>query len=245
MRPIGFSTGAVAYDDFQSALNLLASTHTTAVELSALRVGELRPLLEASSSLRLQRYSHISVHLPSAYAANLEKSVFAMAKSFPAEWPLVLHPDAIRDWGLWRELGDRVCVENMDKRKPVGQTRTNLLEIFERLPEASFCFDIGHAHQVDPTMCEAVMILREFGEKLRELHVSEVNSESKHDPISLEAERSFEIVVRLIPENLPVVLESRVAAPGEALSDRVRDRIEREVSVVESLFRTPILMAAD
>ena len=245
MGPIGFSTGAVAYGDFGSALELLAQTDTNAVELSALRPDELRPLVEASSTLRLERYLHVSVHLPSAFGPNMEAAVCAMAQSLPREWPLIIHPDAIRNWDLWRDLGGRLCIENMDKRKPVGQTRNDLLKIFERLPDAGFCFDIGHAHQIDPTMCEAVMILREFGEKLRELHISEVNSNSKHDPISLEAEMSFGIVARLIPENIAAILESRVAVPGEVLGDQVRLRIEREVRLVESLLRVPAQIAAD
>jgi sugar phosphate isomerase/epimerase len=245
MRPIGFSTGAVAYANFQSALALLAQTDTNAVELSALRPDELRPLVEASASLRLERYLHVSVHLPSAFSPEIEATVCALAQRLPQEWPLIVHPDAIRDWELWRELGERVCIENMDKRKPVGQTRNHLLRVFEQLPEASLCFDIGHAHQIDPTMCEAVMILREFGDKLREIHVSEVNSDSKHDPISLEAEMSFEIAARLIPANIPAILESRVALPGEVLGDVVQKRVEHEVCLVKSLLRGPVEIAAD
>jgi hypothetical protein len=235
----------VAYGDFRAALSLLAQTNTTAVELSALRAGELQPLIAAVPSLALQRYSHISVHLPSSFSGDIESSVFAMARRFPEEWPLIIHPDAIRDWGMWRELGSRVCIENMDKRKPVGQTRKQLLDIFEQLPGAGFCFDVGHAHQIDPTMCEAVMILREFAEKLRELHISEVNSDSKHDQISLEAERSFEIVASLIPKDVPAILESRVSVPNESLGDQVRQRVAYEVNLVELLLRVPVQIAAD
>jgi hypothetical protein len=133
----------------------------------------------------------------------------------------------------------------MDKRKPVGQTRKQLLDIFQQLPDAGFCFDIGHAHQIDPTMCEAVMILREFAGKLRELHISEVNSNSKHDQISLEAERSFEIVASLIPKDVPAILESRVSVPNESLGDQVRQRVAYEVNLVELLLRVPVQIAAD
>jgi hypothetical protein len=245
MRPIGFSTGAVAYADFRSALEVLMQTSTDAVELSALRPQELGPLVDAVASLPLERFRHISVHLPSNFPARLEEEFREQVQRLPCDWPLVIHPDVIRDFNLWRQLGERVCVENMDKRKPMGQTRNDLLEIFEKLPDAGFCFDIGHAHQIDPTMCEAIMILEEFTGKLKELHVSEVNSESKHDPISLEAQRSFDIIARLIPENVPAILESRVATPGESLGDEVRRRIEHEVRLVESLFRLPVQIAAD
>ena len=56
---------------------------------------------------------------------------------------------------MWRQLGDRVLVENMDKRKPVGRTVEELDLIFEQLPAAGMCFDIAHARQVDSSMTEA------------------------------------------------------------------------------------------
>jgi sugar phosphate isomerase/epimerase len=245
MRPIGFSTGAVAYSHFREALGLLARTDTTAIELSALRFAELKPLAAAAPGLDLSQYSRVSVHLPSLFDPDDEEEVVALVDRFPAEWLLVTHPDVIQKWDLWRKLGQRVCIENMDKRKPIGQSNQQLLQIFERLPDATFCFDVGHAHQVDPTMGEAFLILEEFSVKLCELHISEVNSESKHDLISLEAERSFEVVAQLIPKNVPVILESRVAAPDEPLNDVVLKRIEREIRVVRSLLNVPVQVAAD
>src|SRR5580693_2147376 len=82
------------------------------------------------------------------------------------------------------ELGPSVCVENMDKRKPGGRSVGELARIFAELPDATFCFDIGHARQFNPTMTEAWLILKEFGSKLRQVHVSEVNTRSKHDRLS-------------------------------------------------------------
>lgn len=245
MRPIGFSTGAIAYSHFREALDLLARTDTKAVELSALRFTELKPLTKAALGIDLSQYSHVSVHLPSSFDPGLEEDIVALVEHFPAEWLLVTHPDVIQRWDLWRRLGRRICIENMDKRKPIGQSRQHLLEIFDSLPDATFCFDVGHAHQVDPTMGEAFLILEEFSGKLCELHISEVNSESKHDLISLEAERSFEVVAQLIPKNVPVILESRVAAPDEPLNDVVLKRIEREIRVVRNLLDAPVQVAAD
>ncbi len=183
MRPIGFSTGALALGDFSEGLRILAKTSATAVELSALRQDELQPLVEALGRLPLQQFRHISVHLPSSADASCEERILDGAALFPKHWLLVTHPNVIRSWELWKSLGSRVCVENMDKRKPIGQTAQQLKQIFERLPEATFCFDLGHAYQVDPTMGESVLILEQLRGKLRQLHVSEVNSESRHDPI--------------------------------------------------------------
>lgn len=211
MRSIGFSTGALCYSDFRRALQLLAGTNATAVELSALRQAELEPLVVALAELNLQRYKHVSVHVPSAIEPAFEGIMLDLLAQFPVEWPLITHPNVITLWDRWRALGERLCIENMDKRKPVGQTARDLEEIFERLPNATFCLDLGHAHQIDPTMGEAVLIIERFRGRLSQLHVSEVNSQSKHDPLSRESASAFSLVAHLIPEGLPTILESRLS----------------------------------
>lgn len=125
-------------------------------------------------------------------------------------WRIVLHPDAIRDVALWNSFGPLLLIENMDKRNICGRTERELSEIFARLSEAGLCFDIGHCRQVDPTMNEAYLILRAFGDRLLQLHVNEVNSRSTHNPLSNAAIDAFRAVSSLIPENTPVILESLV-----------------------------------
>ena len=114
-------------------------------------------------------------------------------------------------FGLWRELGSLLCIENMDKRKPIGRTASELDVIFGQLPDTKFCFDIGHAWQVDPTMTEAYWILKCHRERLVQIHVSEVNSRSKHDSLSYATIQSFRDVAHMIPPELPLILETPVS----------------------------------
>lgn len=235
MRYIGFSTGALAYGDFNEGLRLLGKTKATAVELSALRQNELGPLIEAVDRLDLRQFQHISLHVPSSITSSFEGTLLAMLRPLPADWLLVTHPDVISMWNEWSSLGPRLCIENMDKRKPVGRTARDLREIFNRLPAATFCLDIGHAHQIDPTMGEAVLLLDEFGGKLRQLHVSEVNSESKHDPISLESQSAFSVVAHLIREDTPVILESRLPVVSTGAIQSEMDSVEQILDGVEAM----------
>jgi hypothetical protein len=99
----------------------------------------------------------------------------------------------------------------MDKRKPIGRSARELEWIFQRMPDATLCFDIGHARQFDSTMTEAYLILREFGSKLCQVHVSEVNTHSKHDSLSYAAIRAFQEVAHLIPEEVPLILETPIS----------------------------------
>ncbi len=214
MRPIGFSTGALALSDFRQALAMLKEKPVNAIELSSLRKYELPHLVEAFGTLDLSRYEYISVHAPSSFSEDEEMNIVDQLRRFvPYGWPIVLHPDAIHRFELWSEFGNLLCIENMDKRKPIGRTVIELETIFSKLPEALFCFDIAHARQVDSSMTEAYRILKAFGNRLRQLHISEVNTSSKHDRISQGAIRAFKEVAHLIPQTVPAILETPV---GEA-----------------------------
>jgi len=212
MRPIGFSTGALALSNFRLALQELEGQPASAVELSALRYPELQPLLDALDTLALAPYNYKSIHAPSSFSAEQEADLVDRLKlSVPRDWPIILHPDTIHDFSAWRVLGNRLAIENMDRRKPIGRTLEELNVIFEKLPEAMFCFDIGHARQCDTTMTEAHRMLREYSKRLCQVHVSEVNTASGHDPLSFGAILAFSQVADLIPPWVPLILESRVS----------------------------------
>jgi len=231
---IGFSTGALAFGDFRRALNMLRPHPVRAVELSALRQPELDPLRAAVDELDLSQFSYIAVHAPSQIEPAIEPHVVRSLLEFAArEWPIVVHPDAIHDHTLWRAFEGLLCVENMDKRKPIGRTVEELEEVFDLLPEASLCFDLGHARQVDTTMTEAYRILRAYASKLRQVHVSEVNTRSRHDRLSLSTIMAFQRVAEYIPENVPLIAEA-VIGEGEIEQElrRVEEALPAEDGIV-------------
>jgi len=211
MRAIGFSTGAIAKSDYLAALASLRQYRVSAVELSALRLSELHPLAKALPDMELSQFEVISFHAPSRFEPHEERLVVSVLQEVVAlEIPIVIHPDVIYSFERWAIFGDWLRIENMDKRKPVGRTAGELSEFFTRFPEARLCFDIGHARQVDPTMAEARRILEKYRDRLAEVHLSEVNSSSRHDPLSAYAIEAFQPVAGLIPENIPVILETLI-----------------------------------
>jgi hypothetical protein len=229
MNPVGYSTGALAPGDVPVALKKLARTSARAVELSALRVAELEPLLAQLDALDLTAFEYVSVHAPSRYDAEDEARIAeSLAARVPPRFPIVLHPDAIRDPGAWRPLGARLAIENMDKRKPTGRTLRELERVFAALPEASFCFDVGHAHQIDRTMTDAFFLVDRLGPRLSQVHVSEVTARGRHDPLSRGAIAAFRKIARALPSGVPLIVESpasgddiaaQMALAREALSD--------------------------
>jgi hypothetical protein len=211
MEGIGFSTGSVAKSDVEGALRLLQAHDCGAVELSALRTNELAPLVRALRRLQLGRYEQVSVHAPSAFAPAQEPTIAAALLPLARRgWLVVLHPDTIRDHRLWAPFGSRLAIENMDRRKPVGRTVQELRPVFEYLPEASFCLDVAHAWQCDGSMLEAANLLHVFGERLAEVHVSELDAQSRHVRLTPEGIEAYQSLAELIPVHIPVIIEAPV-----------------------------------
>jgi hypothetical protein len=75
MRPIGFSTGALAKADFRRALDTIREHRIDVVEFSALRLEELAPLLDFLCNLPAATFSFASVHAPSRFPPDAERSV--------------------------------------------------------------------------------------------------------------------------------------------------------------------------
>jgi len=227
MTPIGFSTGALAKGDFDRGLALQRDVDAIdAVELSALRDHELLPLIDAVPGLDLARFTYISFHAPGKLQALDEETAFELLRRLPDQWPIVAHPDILRTPSLWRQLGERLCIENMDHRKSSGRTVDELRQLFESFPEATFCLDLGHARQIDPTMISAMLMLREFGQRLRQLHVSDVGPRGEHLPLGATARHAFSQLAAYVQDDYPLIIESVVPA----------EQIERELDTVRSVF---------
>src|SRR5437867_2447621 len=227
MRAIGFSTGALAKGDFLMGIRLQnANAALRAVELSALRDHELPALAAAAGQLDLTHFSYVSVHGPSKLSALSEREALAYLRELPTHWPIIAHPELIPTSALWKSLGSRLCLENMDHRKTTGRTVPEMRRLFEDFPEAEFCLDLGHARQIDPTMATAVRMAKEFGSRLRQLHVSEVGPYAEHLPLSALASYAYQLVAPLIPHDCAVIIES-VIGP---------DHIEQEARKCAGLF---------
>jgi hypothetical protein len=233
MRPIGISTGALARGDFQSAWHQVRTLGITVVEFSALRESELQPLV---SWIRLQdvaALSAISVHAPSRRAEMSETAMIEHLSWFSERgWHVVVHPGMIQSPRQWERLGSRLCIENMDKRA-IGRTVEELEPFFEALPAASFCLDLGHARQVDPTMTVARRLLSRYGSRLAQIHISEVDSACLHRRLSMASVWANQLLSRHIPE-VPVIIESELVA----------QEVYREIEMVSACF-SPIASATE
>src|SRR5260221_1156419 len=135
MRPIGFSTGALAKGDFARGIQVqVERTDIAAIELSALRDHELRPLIEALPRLEIDGLAYVSFHASSRLGNLSEDIVIDLLSQIPSQWPIIVHPETILNPPRWHRFGPQLCLENMDNRKTTGRTVMEMRELFRVFP---------------------------------------------------------------------------------------------------------------
>lgn len=163
-----------------------------AIELSALSEPELPSLADFLDAGQSLPFRYISIHGPSKrLQGDEEKLVAELSGLARYANAVVMHPDTIENPELFRVLGHKLLLENMDARKETGRNRAELESIFAELPEAGFCFDVPHAWSVDPDMAVAAGLLDGFGGRLRHVHLSSLSEDLHHVPLTIEDEALF------------------------------------------------------
>jgi hypothetical protein len=208
-HPIGASTGFLTAlrGDWQGLLQAVEGTSTFATELAALSEPELEGLRKFLVHSNPLPFRYLSVHAPVKHLHAGEEEMISWLQALPPEVnAIVAHPDTIEDLGLYRLLGKRLVIENMDARKATGRTAEELEPVFAELPEAGFCFDIAHAWSIDPTMELASELLDHFGDRLRHVHLSSLE-DGKHVPMLPEHDLLFQPLLDRC-RDVPWILEA-------------------------------------
>jgi hypothetical protein len=191
---VGCSTGFLVEQrgDWTALVTEARALSLRAIELAALSEDELPGLLEFVEEDPALPCDYISIHAPSKRRVMPEDELVALLADLPA-WveTIVAHPDTFEVTQRWAALGRRLAIENMDRRKAGGKTAEELASVFAALPEASLCFDIAHAWAIDTSMQEGAAILDRFGHRLRQLHISSLDDDQHHVPLTAEHEELF------------------------------------------------------
>jgi hypothetical protein len=173
-------------------VRLAADASIMAAELSALSEPELPTLLAWLDERQALPFQWIAAHGPTKQRQMPEQELIVLLESLTRHVEVVvLHPDVIEDIALYRALGSKLAIENMDSRKPVGQMAADLEDLFDELPEARLCFDIAHASVVDATMAEGELILDRLGSRLSHVHISSLDASCHHVPLTPADEDRF------------------------------------------------------
>jgi hypothetical protein len=190
---LGCSTGYMTEfrEDWERLVDEAAAVSSMAVELSAISARELPGLLTYLRAAPRLPFVFVSVHAPSKGIVD-ERSLVDEIRRIPA-WidVIVVHPDTISDPALYRPLGRRLALENMDTRKTTGHSADDLAAYFAELPDARLCLDVAHAKDVDPTLGVADELLSLYSSRLSHVHVSSLDDARHHVPLTLEDEQLY------------------------------------------------------
>jgi len=212
-HPVGASTGymEVIRGDWPRLAAGAAQVSSLVVEFSALSEPELEGLVSFLTRGRPLPFRYVSVHAPTKRRRVPESSLVEALSHLPG-WvsAIVTHPDVVQEPSAYSRLGRRLVLENLDARAPEGQL-TELERLFESLPEAGFCLDVAHAWSVDPTMQLANELLDSYRNRLRHLHVSSLDPEHRHAPLTAEHAAAYEPVLARC-RDVPWVLEAPLPA---------------------------------
>ena len=207
---VGCSTGYMVDDrgDWPALVERSAATSTLAVELSALSEDELPGLVDFLEGDPSMPFHYVSVHAPSkALALPEPERVRLLTRLPPRVRAIVVHPDLLEDVDAWRPLGRRLVIENMDARKPAGQTVDQMVPLFEALPLSGLCFDIAHVKHVDASLEVGRRLLDRFADRLRHVHLSSLDQDGHHVPLTGDDEELFMVLLERC-RDVPWILEA-------------------------------------
>lgn len=231
----GFSTGALERGNYRCAMDWLNETSTETVEISALRLSELKPLIDNLDELHTERFKMISFHAPSSFDSDQEEEVVDLLKPvYRRGWNIVVHPDVICRPSLWQPFGSQLLIENMDRRKAIGRNVPELDAIFAQLPEARLCLDVAHARQLDTTLTLLFQLIHHFAARIAEIHISELDSHCRHVPMSLWAVRDYQSLPWDQIGHVPVIIESML---DQSSPERRTNELELAKKSLESSAR--------
>lgn len=207
---VGASTGYMIEErgDWLATARRAAGESISAVELSALSEPELPGLLSWLAGKPALPFWWVAAHGPTKAREMPEAELVGLLEQLSAYvQAIVIHPDTIEDLELYRGLGPKIAIENMDTRKPIGQTADDLNEIFAVLADARLCFDVAHLGAVDASMSEGHEILDRFGSRLSHVHISSLDDASHHVPLTEDDEERFGPVLDRC-RDMPWILEA-------------------------------------
>jgi hypothetical protein len=217
--------------DYHTALNWLNDTDTDAVEISALRFDELEPTVRELDDMKLDRFRYVSFHAPSSFRPDQEEEVLDWLKPvFDRGWNIVVHPDVIFRPARWQFLGRQLLIENMDRRKRIGRTVSELGWFFDRLPEARFCLDVAHARQIDTTLTLLFHLFEDFRDRIAEIHISELDSRCRHIPMSGRAVEDYQSLPWQRLSGVPVIIESMLDREGSTARRQELDLARQSIA---------------
>ncbi len=209
---LGFSTGCF-YKTSLSLAERLAIIRDTGCRVTELGLVKLPSFnsgeLERLTADDFAGFNHISLHAPKfEYGRNGGTyAIFEKIRQVNAvrtlDW-VVVHPDDVVDFSVFKEMGFKVAFENMDNRKASHKTPGDLVGLLAENPQFGFVLDVNHSFSNDPSMQLVADFYEKLGDRIIEIHLS--GYIGYHEPIF--ETKQPEIIRAIQNFNVPIIVES-------------------------------------
>ena len=206
---------------------MLEGINVGAIELSALRRPRTAALAAFAKQADLSRFSYVSVHSPRTTLRARKPKSSRYSPVSPEDgpsWPIRMSSASLPAGGRW----DRSrYIENMDKRTRWAARRISWDVGLRRVPRGP---DVLR-HRTRPAgrhLADGSLSNPEgFHRRIQQIHISVVNTSSKHDLISPGAAHSFRRVASLIPCAAPAILETPVK------TEQIREQLDLAAAALD------------
>lgn len=118
---------------------------------------------------------------------------------------IVIHPNMVSDWNVFKKYDLPWSIENMDPRKP-GFTSVKAIKSLIDKTGMGFTFDIQHCFHNDTTMRLAQRFLDALEDKIVEYHISGYTPYIMHDAIYKTKQNQF--LQYITKKDKPIIIES-------------------------------------
>ena len=205
MKQIGFSHGVLhkIYNVYsEENINLLKNCGCNAIEINCHLIVDADKLDKILSSI--QSFDPVSLHLPCDIRYKNDKQTNDFYIKANADLAVV-HPDLVEDWSVFDTyVSMNWAIENMDNRKRNFREADDLREFFKKNKNWKLVLDLGHCKANDKTMVLARDLIKEFKNRIVEIHLS--GYENFHEPL-FKTEQS-EIIEYCNGLDVPIIIES-------------------------------------
>ena len=202
---LGFSTGCL-YKTHErvskETFDVFRKIGCNAIEVTCKDKEAIKKLIKEISPSDLLGFSYVSLHAPNVCDIETLNLLQEAQKIFNFE-TIVLHPEEVENWDIFRKFNLPFTIENMDWRKEIGKSVESMEDIFSKL-DVHMVLDINHCFTVDRSMQLAQNMFEKFHARISELHLS--GFENFHEPLF--RTKQMEIINAIPGKNIPIIIES-------------------------------------
>lgn len=218
---LGFNTGKLNNLSVIEKINLFKEIGCNAIEFSVINFNDFDLIKKDIAKINPNDFSYRSLHgalkigeekimyRDDQFSRDILKKTQWLCEALKIEL-VVMHPDRVEDWSVFKNYNIPIAVENMDRNKTMGKTVGDLKNIFSNLG-VPMVLDVNHCYTIDKTMGLTKEFSDAFAARIKEIHLS--GFVNYHEMLA--KTKQIEIIESIPNKNLPIIIESACITPDE------------------------------